>query len=137
MRLSEAIRLGAMLHPQHFGSARLYDVDADMAIIGTCAIGAAEEAGYSFWVPDETLNANARCPQCDCWSRDTTRALIPHLNDDHRWTREAIADWVELQEGLKRADAQSINIPAARSPAPVCVDGGDRAPQSSSSDKSR
>ena len=24
--------------------------------------------------------------------------IVPHLNDIHRWSREAIADWVEEQE---------------------------------------
>ena len=24
---------------------------------------------------------------------------IPHLNDEHKWTREQIADWVESYEG--------------------------------------
>ncbi len=36
-------------------------------------------------------------PDCDGFERDgqRLRELIAHLNDEHRWTREAIADWLE------------------------------------------
>lgn len=36
---------------------------------------------------------DAACPQCGLQGR--VDRLIPHLNDDHAWTREAIAAWVE------------------------------------------
>jgi hypothetical protein len=36
--------------------------------------------------------ADAPCPGCGDTAQDET---IPHLNDDHRWSRERIADWLE------------------------------------------
>jgi hypothetical protein len=33
-----------------------------------------------------------------CEQLDVVGRIIPHLNDDHRWTRERIADWVESIE---------------------------------------
>lgn len=101
MRLSEAIRLGAMLRPQ----ARLYWFHEG----GSCALGAAAEAvGIAIYpdtftqvgpVPREWIWINglkAACPVCgDC---DDAQETIKHLNNDHRWTRERIADWVETLE---------------------------------------
>lgn len=36
------------------------------------------------------------CPQCDM--NVVGHRLIPHINDDHKWTRKEIALWVERQE---------------------------------------
>ena len=115
MKLSEAIRLGAMLRPQAFGDY----TDG----VGTCAIGAACEA---YGVPlnadtellpwSELLEATdvATCPVCGVSgpfeSDEAFYGLIPHLNDDHRWAREAIADWVETIER-----AQEPHVPACDS----------------------
>ncbi len=103
MRLSEAIRLGAMLKPQGRG-----------AIIGargrTCALGAALDAIGA--LTDEWDQARLpkmwswaceqdkyRCPACARPRRmNSTFNIITHLNDRHRWTREAIADWVATIE---------------------------------------
>lgn len=40
------------------------------------------------------------CPTCGirCMHVDCTAVLVMHLNDVHRWTREAIADWIESIE---------------------------------------
>ena len=53
---------------------------------------------------------NAACPACALEPPATASApamavfrLIPHLNDDHRWTREQIADWVETIEQQQSA----------------------------------
>lgn len=36
------------------------------------------------------------CPSRDCEGKSgPIRRMIMHLNDDHRWTRESIADWLE------------------------------------------
>ena len=34
-----------------------------------------------------------RCPE-GCKKRLSLGAMILHLNDDHQWTREGIAEWV-------------------------------------------
>lgn len=124
MRLSEAIRLGALLRPQawfvHFSKEG-----------GSCATGAAMEAiGIEPVVPMVTdadlLNSNPIfrawhsnpvyrkrydlcCPVCGDACEGATAiggkvdskgglsAIIIHLNNYH-WTREQIADWVEALE---------------------------------------
>lgn len=111
MRLSEAIRLGAMLGPQNFGTYS--DGDA------TCAIGAARSAGgddmmLSFFQIEHHLDS--RCPECGdiaasswCDGKRVRVNVIPHLNDHHRWTRERIADWVETLEAAQpQAQPQTV-----------------------------
>lgn len=100
MRLSEAIRLGAMLKPQAFGTL--------WRGVGSCALGAAYDAlGCApFEFPREIERFAAQtiavCPACEsCWGPWPPLsgvAVIGHLNDDHRWTREQIADWVARVE---------------------------------------
>jgi hypothetical protein len=36
------------------------------------------------------------CPECH--GKRVLARLIPHINDDHGWTREQIADWVATIE---------------------------------------
>lgn len=96
MRLSDAIRLGALLAPQirdhHFQR------NGAGEIIASCAIGAATHAGYCFAAHRPFLDATRRtCPRCGV--SGTVLSTIAHLNDWHRWTREAIADWVATLEG--------------------------------------
>lgn len=75
---------------------------------GTCALGAARDAGYpivesahGYAVEDGRFPA-VQCPACFArgmvmgpWS---LYRVITHLNDLHRWTREKIAEWVESVE---------------------------------------
>lgn len=101
MKLSEAIRLGAMLRPQAFGA--WFSAD------GTCAMGAAMDAvgltesdyhrTWSVW--PNTLEIRTRCPESrveHCTCGPSLSIVMQCLNDIHRWPREAIADWVEIQE---------------------------------------
>ena len=44
-----------------------------------------------------SLGAAASCPMCD--RRDVVIRLIAHLNDEHLWSRERVADWIETLEG--------------------------------------
>jgi hypothetical protein len=105
MRLSEAIRLGAALRGQAFGFG--YSEFKQR----TCAVGAAAEAVGLY-----KIDAEGRCVQTDvdifaalpmlkvpticplCRYRGATGNVMAHLNDWHRWTREAIADWVVVEE---------------------------------------
>lgn len=116
MRLSEAIRLGAMLKPQAFGD---YSVG-----VGTCALGAAHEAlgknaddESEWWWPE--LPRDAICPSCGGMRHSDSSfavgGVIAHLNDVHKWTREQIADWVETIE--REQDAKHSQ------PEPVAVEG--------------
>ena len=36
------------------------------------------------------------CPQPDCPCVGYLTALIPHINDNHHWSREKIADWCDI-----------------------------------------
>ena len=123
MKLSEAIRLGAMMHPQHFGDMHEFGDDGrgNRIIIGSCALGAALDAG---WAEDATMGGDPvikslmgwyPCPQCHLsyyQSHNINAAAFPpfllcvivHLNDSHHWTRERIADWVELLENKTLTD---------------------------------
>lgn len=98
---SAAIKVKVMLGPQAFGDWR----DDNRA---TCALGAAAvaELGYEheygidlgeFW--PYGITARADCPESNCYICDLhIFGVVMHLNDDHKWTREAIADWVESEE---------------------------------------
>jgi hypothetical protein len=104
MRLSEAIRLGAMLRPQ--GREEFHDKGGR-----TCAFGAAGDAiGHRFkdslyeiypiW---PFLETDAMCPKCNARRMVVGVAyniakVIVHLNADHKWTREQIAEWVATIE---------------------------------------
>lgn len=137
MKLSEAIRVGAKIHPQGTGDFRTYNVKRrwwhtffgkSVEEVKTCALGAAIEAqgcdfklgkgsglpfrgkpapeGATFYYLDSPsewpLSYYHDCPQCQFTSPDSDRPmlaqLIPHLNDEHKWTREQIALLVERFE---------------------------------------
>jgi hypothetical protein len=113
MRLSDAIRLGAMTGPQTMGALRRET--------RTCALGAAYVAAGILNKGDRAsmatalaafpiLGAAAACPHCAWTLRGgsvTVAYLILHLNDHHRWTREAIADWVQTLEPDETTAPQS------------------------------
>jgi len=97
--LAEFIRAGATHGHQCFGS---YFDDRG----GSCALGAVYDGVYHLprdhrrLVPDhlERLfrcldEVTKRCP-VGCVKRLPLAAMIVHLNDDHRLTREQIAEWL-------------------------------------------
>lgn len=128
MKLSEAIRLGSMLRPQGFGEL-CTERNGELA---TCALGAAEEAaaeqfsgasddtegeGDVYTIFATTLDKKRACPACKWVGRQAVKHTIVHLNDDHLWTREQIADWVatiepqeEAQEASSRTTAGTADV---------------------------
>jgi hypothetical protein len=100
--LAKAIRLGAARRPQCFGS--YFDERG-----GSCALGAAYDGMYELprqaREPGEVVPRHLerlfhcledivkRCPE-SCRKRLPLGAMIVHLNDDHGWTRERIAEWL-------------------------------------------
>jgi hypothetical protein len=126
MKLSEAIRLGSMLVPQCFRTTfkRCLVIDNNQVrinITAACALGAAVlvvENNYSnvSWVTTSMRwpwigKVMCRCPEISCTEDERnypipTDAMIAHLNDDHRWTRERIAEWVATIEPTEITRAQ-------------------------------
>jgi len=97
--LADFIRAGSSRGHQCFGS--YFDERG-----GSCALGAVYEGVYHLprdhgrLVPDhlERLfrcldEVTKRCPQ-GCEKRLPLASMIVHLNDDHRLTREQIAEWL-------------------------------------------
>ncbi len=112
VRLSEAIRLGAMLRPQ---TEHFYFQGGK-----SCALGGALEAtgtlyGDVEWANDDlkmrwpwVFTTRALCPdtlQCPVCENASVRNVIARLNNEHRWTREQIADWVEVFEAHDQPDS--------------------------------
>jgi hypothetical protein len=100
LELAEAIRKGADSRPdQAFG---IY-FEGRRA---SCALGAAYEGMYRLPAAAEGIRPKhlerlfdclegtlRSCPE-GCRKRLALGAMILHLNDDHRWSRERIAQWV-------------------------------------------
>ena len=92
IRYSEAIRLGAMLKPQGFGR-RFFPEDS------ACANEAACLAANVPQIWDFSLSwKKVACPVCESTVENLATIVADHLNDRHRWTREAIADFVATIE---------------------------------------
>ena len=131
MRLSESIRLGALIRPQIIGdlaSKNLPEEYKGRMRYGTCALGAAmegcgERIGAIYRMNDiymeddvftetkygkewaahlsDGIDVLIPCPAGCEHYRSTIPVMIPHLNDLHGWTREKIADWAETLEKPK------------------------------------
>ena len=101
MKLSEAINIGSLLHPQAhtFRSGQ-----------GTCALEAAADAvgvtGIYRWQDvckkwPWVLTTRMDCPCGQCQRKYyMVRDLIYVLNDSHRWPRPRIAAWVATLEAI-------------------------------------
>ena len=99
---ADFIRAGSSRGPQCFGS--YFDEKG-----GSCALGAVYEGvyhlprGHGKLVPDhlERLfrcldEVTKKCPR-GCAKRLPLASMIVHLNDDHRLTREQIAEWLTVE----------------------------------------
>ena len=110
--LAEFIRAGMKRRPeQAFG-------DYYQGQNASCALGAAYEAMYRLpsdaegqhptrdldWFFD-CLDTVRPCPGEGCRKRIYLAALLVHLNDDHRWSREQIAEWLASTTPRKAAAA--------------------------------
>lgn len=141
LTISQAIRIGSLIHPQCFGATRNKVRGGLLKLFreteATCAWGAAHEAGgtqiievkitedfipfrgyaplnagetvLAYQTPPEWSPVARRwdiCPKCR--KEDYVERLIAHLNDDHRWRRELIADWVETIESEISHESQCM-----------------------------
>lgn len=98
LKLSEAIRLGSMMKPQAYTDA---EIGASCALEAACeAIGLAA----CEWVRLDSQypildRADIHCPLCSSTDdQEAFEEVVYHLNDDHKWSRERIADFVETIE---------------------------------------
>jgi len=78
----------------------------------SCALGAAYEAMYRLpreggrptrdldWFFD-CLDTVKACPHEGCKKKLFLAAILVHLNDDHRWSRDEIATWLEQNGAFK------------------------------------
>ena len=90
---------------------------------GTCALGAASQACDLRSVLPVSIftlfpyleNSLAECPEVHCPADASIAGIVAHLNDNHRWTREEIADWLQSEEdklGFETVvEPESISIP--------------------------
>jgi hypothetical protein len=128
MKLSEAMRLGAMLWPQARGCLVFeHSSNGPLRLTvfrATCAWGAAMDAVGSditdgcydseLWPWAESTYAI--CPFCSRVGSVTD--IIACLNDVGMWTRERIAAWIEKQENaMEQAQAKSLPIASPASEA--------------------
>lgn len=115
VELAKAILTGVRRRPrQSFGD--YYGPEG-----GSCALGAAYEGIHLLprhvegfhprvWRLFDILeNVSRSCPE-GCRKHIPLAALIVHLNDDHHWTRERIAAWVQ---------GAVADAPAAEEPPPA------------------
>ncbi len=102
--LAQFIRSGAVRRPdQAFG-------DYYRGRSASCALGAAYEGMYRLpalmngnrptkdleWFFDCLEGSVRKCPGGDgCRKTLSLAAIMVHLNDDHKWSREDIAGWIE------------------------------------------
>jgi hypothetical protein len=113
MTLADAIKKGAMQRAQCRGWWFEFLSPMELAGPRSCVMGAAYEGAFGpppmrgavaviTTLRDELeaafpeLRERATCPVCEMSSRALGSLLI-HLNDEEKWTREAIADWLDLR----------------------------------------
>jgi hypothetical protein len=126
LKLSDAIRLGAMSLKPLVGRTVLYDTND--TLVGACALaGALHAIGWccvsldmnTIWKAwpwmsktDDACAYNVdgrRFVQCPaCRREDPVIDVIVELNDEHLWTRERIADWVATIEPQDVIEQQPI-----------------------------
>jgi len=80
------------------------------------------EASRQIEFPDcwvTILHLTSDCPT-GCEGVQMVERIIAHLNDDHRWTREQIADWVEsIERSQEPQDPNADVVPEAQQEALV------------------
>ena len=132
MRLSEAIRLGSLIRPQAYYA--WFSRDGSSCAIGAAIEACGVEfvpgmntkqaevvlkefqASEYFQDFKKTLAKNTDvCPECGEAVKHRGQqedvkpnisSVIVHLNNEHRWTRERIADWVGTFEKKVEVAAQ-------------------------------
>lgn len=137
MKLSEAIRAGAKIRPQGFGE--LYGSRGTTCALGAAMDGSGMYGRINVYKHFPVCTTEAFAMPCDCASpgvvpHEAVRVKIlaegvAHLNDKHRWSREAIAEWVETVEKKLETEQAGSSSVVGRTPAevesPACVVGSE------------
>jgi hypothetical protein len=102
LELADAIRLGARCRREQMFGAYFEGTDRSDALgsayeaiyrLPADATGIRPRGIYKFFAClDDRVR---RCPEPGCRKLHLLDTLIIHLNDDHQWTRERIADYIE------------------------------------------
>lgn len=110
MRFSDAIRLGSMA----CGPARYHTVDphGNRCALGAALLAVGRKGVYleAFDVWPAITNYMVEHPVTG--RRMAVLSAVRELNDFHKWSREAIADWVETIERRADADQQALSTDA-------------------------
>jgi len=112
MRFNDAVRAGCKLLPNGVhGDFITYDGKSG-CVMGAAIVGAVGVDKLNNHTHHERelfseLIVLARCPvkieeeyKCSFYSGRSTRDVAVHLNNDHGWSREAIAEWVDPRPEL-------------------------------------
>lgn len=101
---SAAIKDGAKLRPQAAGSRRMQGGGSCAILAGFEAMTGSRDIDCDYYMVKRAypyLLNRSECP-ADCYRsegyRESLVGVIYHLNDQHEWTREAIADWLYAEE---------------------------------------
>jgi hypothetical protein len=112
MKLSTAIRIAATRWYQAFGS--IGDNGSRCTLAGAAEVAHGSWHDYrSCWLEYDRIGY-VTCPRC--LGTGYIPAIIVHLNDAHKWSREAIASWVEqfetaMEETAGQPVEQTIETP--------------------------
>lgn len=106
--LAQAIRVGSLSTKQ---CRLVYFEHLEDGSLAACVLGTAALAvGFNNSTDESIIDILFRrfpelfdrretppllCPQCATRAGNTLKCMIQHLNDNHHWSREAIADYVE------------------------------------------
>ena len=123
MTLNEAIRRGCLKFPKQAFNKFHGDDGLSACVIAAVYVGD-NERRYT----DREFHQSAYCPVGPCESftdgllvrsssPDTVMRVMVHLNNDHRWSREAIAEWADPQPDLH------VPMPTVKAPEAVVTHG--------------
>lgn len=111
MKLSEAIRLGAMLRPQGtgvlFAQGRSCAFGAALEAVGVTVVEFADAHDFGDKSPGNLWPWLKTTEVCHPETGRLGRAgdIVVSLNNRHGWTREQIAEWVASQEAVAEPEA--------------------------------
>jgi hypothetical protein len=100
MKLSEAIRLGAMMKPQAFNGDDTQGSCALAAAAEACGMARNDEGNIPYSALSRTFPVLTQCVDSPVplFAGCDVEELIWRLNDCACWSRERIADWVATIE---------------------------------------